>query len=147
MPSRRGFTLVELIGVIAIAGIVLAMAAPRFFNANTYETRAQADAAAGFLRHAQKRALAMRRTVHVVIDEDADRLVLCLDAACTSPVPGPEGSAAYVFSADHGIQLSIGGGDLSFDAAGRPSGARVLDVTGDGTIGLRIEAETGYVYY
>lgn len=76
MPvAAKGFTLVELIGVIVIAGILATVAAPRFFSAATFASRGYADAAAAFLRHTQKLAIARHGGVSVAVGSDG--LTLC----------------------------------------------------------------------
>lgn len=150
MPDCRGFTLVELIGIIAIAGILLALAAPRFFTAGTFSARGFADQAAGLLRYGQKLAVARHGDVHV--QWSGATLTLCLDAAAPCPsgqgAPGPDGASPYQVSAPDGVGLSLAGGDFAFDANGRPSFAatRTLSIAADTTRTLSIEAETGYVH-
>jgi len=58
MPGNRGFTLVELVLVIVIAGILAAIASPRFFQSTVYTQRAYADELAAALRLAHKVAVA-----------------------------------------------------------------------------------------
>ena len=54
----RGFTLIELISCIVIAGILAAVAAPKFFSSQPFEQRGYVDEIAAALRHAQKVAVA-----------------------------------------------------------------------------------------
>lgn len=145
---QRGFTLVELVALIAIAGILAAVVAPRFFSAATFNARGFADQTAVFLRYAQKLAVARHGQVHV--QAGADTLSLCSSA--TSPCPtgqelsGPDGTTPYQVAAPSGVGLSVTGGDFAFDAHGRPSGGRVLTISGDTGLTLTVEAETGYVH-
>lgn len=148
MNVGRGFTLVELIGIIAIAGILLAVAAPRFFSANTFAARGYADAASGFLRYAQKLAVARHNTLHVHVA--ASGLTLC--ATATAPcagadlMPGPDGQAPFQVQVPSGVTQAGSATDLSFDAQGRPSSGLTLTITGDNTRTLSVETETGYVH-
>lgn len=141
-----GFTLVELIGVIAIASIVLAMAMPRFFSANTFSSRGYTDHASSFLRYAQKLAIARHTTLHVHIA--ATGLSLCAAAAspCTSLVPGPDGQTPFEARVPDNVTLTGSVAALSFDAQGRPGSSATLTITGDSVRTLTVEAETGYVH-
>lgn len=54
----RGYTLVELVTVIAIAAILAAIAGPRFFDHSLFRARGYADELAGAIRYSQKVAIA-----------------------------------------------------------------------------------------
>ncbi len=149
MPlPAKGFTLVELIGVIAIAGILAAVAAPRFFNTATFASRGYYDAASGFLRYAQKLAIARHGNVAVLVG--ADGLTLC--RVTTAPCPaadqiaGPDGTQPFQVLLPNGVSQSGNVASFSFDAQGRPNSGVTLSIGGDQTRTLTVEAETGYVH-
>jgi MSHA pilin protein MshC len=153
MPSlakelTQGFTLVELIGVIAIAGILAAVAVPRFFNAATFSSRGYFDGASGFLRYAQKLAVARHGSVVVLVD--ASGLTLCAVTTTPCPVasqiPGPDGSKPFQMLVPNGVAQASASANFSFDAQGKPSAAVTLTITGDQVRTLTVEAETGYVH-
>ena len=52
-----GYTLVELVVVMAIAGVLAAYIAPRFWNQQSFSDRGSADALAAALRATQKAAI------------------------------------------------------------------------------------------
>lgn len=143
-----GFTLIELVAVIVIAGILAAVAGPRFFNASTFASRGYADQAAGFLRYAQKLAIARHATVAVQIGGSG--LALCSSAStpCTDspPWPGPQGETPYSATVPNGVTQAGSASSVSFNDQGRPSSGITLTITGDTTRTLTVEAETGYVY-
>lgn len=147
-PSpERGFTLVELILVMAIAGILAAVALPRLVGRNSFDSRGFADQLASTVRYAQKLAVAQRREVFVQIGTGQAGLCFLAASPCTSPAPGPGGEKPYTVSAPAGVALSPAT-TLGFDAAGRPDIAATLDilVNGAGTYRVRVEQETGYVH-
>ena len=55
--SSTGYTLVELVVVMAIAGVLAAFIAPRFWTQQTFSERGYADELAAALRFAQKAAV------------------------------------------------------------------------------------------
>lgn len=143
-----GFTLVELVAMILIAGILAAVAGPRFFTPSTFAARGYADAASGFLRYAQKLAIARHGTVTVQIDNGG--LALCSSAsnpcADANPWPGPQCETPYRVDVPAGVSQTASAATLSFDAQGRPTTGLSLGISGEATHTLTVEAETGYVY-
>lgn len=142
-----GFTMVELVMTMVIIGIVAAVAVPRFFDNNVFQSRGFADQVAASLRYAQKVAIAQRRNVCVAFTANSVTLTVASSAGatspCNTPLQSPTGDAAYVITAPASVAFTVAPADFNFDALGRPSAATV------GTIGsttITVEAETGYVH-
>lgn len=134
--------------MILIAGILAAVAGPRFFTPSTFAARGYTDAASGFLRYAQKLAIARHGNITVQIDSGG--LALCSTAAnpCSdaNPWPGPQGETPYRVDLPGGVTQTATAALVSFDSQGRPSAGITLTITGDTARVLTVEAETGYVY-
>jgi MSHA pilin protein MshC len=150
MMRQSGFTLVELIVVMIIVGILAVAALPRFFQNQTFETRAFYDRALSMVRYGQKVAIAQRTNVYVNVDA-ASRTV-CLtyvpDANCAAAtgVTDPARAAKFSVTAPAGITLS-GTFFFFFSPLGQPNPAVTLGVIGDGTTRtITVVQETGYVY-
>jgi MSHA pilin protein MshC len=147
--SSTGYTLVELVLVIAILAIVAAFAAPRFFDQSAFDERGYADALAGAMRAAQKAAIASGCSARVQIDATGYRARLqaasgngCDPADTTWPVPValPDGDAVQG-PARAGVSPSTA--SITFDARGVPvGGAPALAV---GPWRVTTDATTGYV--
>ena len=144
--SSRGFTMVELILVIAIAGILAAVAVPRMMGRTGFDPRGFADELSPTVRSAQKLAVAQRTDVFVRLT--ANDATLCYDAACATPAPGPGGEKPYTIAAPGGVAIASPLAVLAFDPGGRPNLAARLDiqVNGSGAHLVRVERETGYVH-
>lgn len=159
MRECRGFTLMELIAVIVIAGILAVFASSGFsrrgIEAATYRERIQATVA-----YAQRMALANRRAVRVAVAGNALTLSVCSAGVGTTvcdvawnDLPAPTGEASL--AAPAAVALSLNGlstATFYFDSSGRPvdvNGAAVaaqsLTATGDQGYAVTVEAETGYV--
>lgn len=68
-PRPRGFTLLEMLVVMAVAGVLLALALPRFAaSRDARAVRAAADDIAGTFSLARQTALAQRSAVAIVFD-------------------------------------------------------------------------------
>ena len=65
--STRGFTILELCCVIAITGILAAVAAPKFVSTAPFDTRGYADVLAGVIRAAESAAAASGCDVQLTI--------------------------------------------------------------------------------
>lgn len=144
--SCRGFTMVELILVIVVAGILASVAVPRMLGRTGFDTRGFADQLAATVRFAQKLAVAQHTDVHVRLT--ASDVTLCYDAACATLAPGPGGEKPYTVNAPSGVAITPTT-TLHFDAGGRPVNlaARLdIQVNGSGTHHVFVEQETGYVH-
>jgi MSHA pilin protein MshC len=140
--GKRGFTLVELVVIIAIAAILAALAIPRFTQPEIDAVwfREQVKAA---VRYAQREAVAQRRAVFVVLPS-ATQLRLCYEASCATPLTQLATGANYELNAPSGVTISASSAPFSFNGLGQPDpiGGVTLTVAG-GTIA--VTAETGYV--
>lgn len=141
---QDGFTLVELIAVLMIVGIVAAVAIPRFFDRNLFDSRSFYDQVIATLRYAQKAAIAEHGFVCVGYAANGITLTYGATAACGSNLTSPTGQTPYAITAPNGVTLG-GGSAFSFDALGRPSAAQSITVSGYAAA-ITVEAETGYVH-
>ncbi len=160
MRQSSGFTLVELVVVIALMAIMVAVASPRFANGDIFETRGDAGLLSSTLRYAQKTAIAQRTSVFVITNSVANpnTVTLCFvnNANCLAAqaVINPETNGPYVmtFSRNVGVQPSSNvlefrglgqafinainaGANYTVSNRNRPAQAIVVNV----------EAETGYI--
>lgn len=149
----RGFTLVELVVVIALTGIMVAVVTPRFANGDIFETRGDAGLLSSTLRYAQKTAIAQRKAVYVIhTNATPDVVKLCFDTACNQEVISPETAAAYVFTSSKNVDVSSLNPSLGFDALGRavPDTATSYTVTNrknsNQSVTISVEANTGYIH-
>jgi MSHA pilin protein MshC len=161
MDAERGFTLVELTGVMVISAVLAAVAIPRLFDKNAFSARAARDFIASGLRYTQKSAIAMRRNVCVDISGGTISATYATAAGADQPCSGanalrhPANGLAY---ADQGNALPggatvAGSSSLIFDASGRPLSAPSVALASTLAISVRgyaqpvaIEPETGLVH-
>ena len=147
---EQGFTLVELIVIIIIAGILAATVLPRFMGSHGFEERGFRDETAAALRYAQKSAIAERRLVCVSFS--AGGLTARVAAAsgasnCSAgtELTGPAGMALSVV-ATGGASYSPMPGSLTFNALGQPSSGMSIAIAGLPALPVVVEVETGYVH-
>jgi MSHA pilin protein MshC len=175
LPCRRGFTLVEMVGILIIVAIISVVALPRFFDRQMYDARAYSDQMQSMLRYAQKLAIAQHRPVYVILSGgSSSRVALCFDQACSAgnlvaPSAGTNsGSSATLAAcgsnrnwaceaAPSGVAFSSAPsiGAFYFSNSGKPYGVDNSDLPNlqisiadaEGGRILNVERETGYVYH
>ena len=126
-PERRGGnTLVEMVVVMAVAGILAAYIAPRFWSQPTFSDRGYADELAAALRSTQKAAVASGCGAQLKVSANAyaasqqaasGNACNGADTSWSTPLLGPDGSAVQD-SAPSGTTASPTG-TFQFDAQGR----------------------------
>lgn len=157
--EQLGFTLIELIMVIVILGVLAVVAIPRMFNSGDFYARGFHDESLGYLRYAQKTAIAQRRTVCVAFGTNTLTLSIAANSgsfncATSGTLSGPKGESPVTLSARSGVaySTSLAPANFNFDGLGQPiSGTgslmatQTFQVTGV-TPTIRVEASTGYVH-
>lgn len=145
----RGFSLLELVGVLLIAAVVGAVAIPRLWGSR-FEEAAFADETLAALRFAHRSAVTMQRTVCVAFT--ATTATFTYDSTyggSTCPgtgLPPPGGGAGpYVVTARGSASFSPLPSAFNFDRVGQPSAAQTITFSGGGRQ-VVIEAVTGYVH-
>lgn len=131
MRTRQGFTIVELIAVIAILGIISAIAAPKLIGNDAFAARGAYSTLLSGIRYAQKTAVAQRTTVYVNLNTSTRVLCLGYDATCTTAVIDPATKAAYSKTLPSTVDLTQSRTDLAFNSQGYPTSGSdtVLTVT------------------
>jgi len=144
----RGFTLVELVVIIAILGLLAAVIGPRFIGSDAFASRGFHDEAQSVVRYAQKTAIGWRATP-IFVCVTATEVRAGTAAGCATPLVHPVGGELKT-TAPSGVTLTPV--SFSFDGAGRPSpNAQVTiaftsGIAGDPARQIVVEAETGYVH-
>ena len=150
-----GFTVTELVVAIAVAGLLAAVAIPRFTGTDSFASRGFFDQATQTVRFAQKTSIAWRREIFVCVT--ASTISASLAAGCATPINNPStGAPLTTPQAPSGVTLA--GADFSFLAptatqtGGQPSTGGPVTITLNSTIAgdparqIVIERETGYVH-
>lgn len=143
--------MVELITVIVIIGIMGAVVMPRFFDRNTFDSRAYYDQVISTLRYAQKTAIAQHITVCVV---DTATQIGLFAADCTTPLNVLAPQRCFTDGIEYqnrvcaptpDVSITSAHGTLSFTALGSTPAQRIYTVSGFATP-ITVERETGYVH-
>ncbi len=149
---RRGFTLIELVVIIAILGILAGVAGPRFFRRQSFDERITRDELAGSLRYAGKLALATGCEVEVQVTSnrwDLHQRTGCSSGAFTQDVVDPtNGGSEYQVRPAGAVTVSTTASTLIFDERGQSvdgSGALQSVTLTAGTHTVQVVGATGYV--
>lgn len=167
---HHGFTVVELVLVIALVGILSALAIPRFFDRAVYDTVTATEQLRAILRYAQKTAIARHRDVFVQLAPNRVALCFANEDPCTEgnrvrPPAGENSWSAATRTACgvrnwmcEGRPANITGSAnlaaIRFDALGQPLAPAAdqavnlrVTISGGGTTqSVNVAAETGYVF-
>ena len=147
----RGFTIVELVVVIAVLGLLAAVVGPRFIGRDAFASRGFYDEAQSVVRYAQKTAVAWRKTVYVCVTATAVKAGSLNNSCASSLLLHPATGNPLTTTAPSGVTLAPTV-NFGFDGAGRPSpNAQVTiaissTIAGDPARQIVVEAETGYVH-
>jgi prepilin-type N-terminal cleavage/methylation domain-containing protein len=156
-PSRvhaarlTGFTLVELVVVLSVAGVLAAYVAPRFWNQQSFSDRGYVDELAAALRSTQKAAvitgcpaqLTLSSNSYVATQQAASgNACNPADTAWSTPLLSADGSA--VQDAAPANTSASPTGVFQFDTQGRLSSSPGTTIT-VGTHTITIVAGTGLV--
>lgn len=150
-PYSTGFTMIELVMVMVLAGILAIAVIPRFADKSVFETRGFFDQSIAMLRYAQKVAIAQRTTVFVNVDAASSSMCLTYvaDTGCTSlvnTVTNPANQQRFRITAAAGVTMAAST-SFSFSPLGKPSAAQSISMSGNGANQtITVEAETGYVH-
>lgn len=151
---QRGFTLVELIAILLVAGVLAVVAMPKLDGAISMRSDTARDEVLSALRHAGQTAQSHRRLVCADVGTSTVTLRIASArpaSACDSTLAGPDGSATYTSSAV-GASFSVSpsgtlyfqpDGRVTSDGAGSTTSARTVTVSGAGSIS--VGGETGLV--
>lgn len=129
---QQGFTLVELITIMAIVGILAVAAIPRFVDSNAFQARGAADQVRAALRYGQKIAIAQHGNVSVTVSSAAD-------TNCSAQLAGNNINCLI----SNGVSLTPV--TVTFNSLGQPVPNVAVTVV-VGTVSITVEAETGYVH-
>ena len=156
-PGRdSGFTLIELIMVLVLAGVLSVFVAPKLFSTGDFYARGFHDETLAFLRYAQKAAIAQRRTVCVTFAGTSGASLTIASApstyTCNTPLSGPKGDSPATITAKPGVAYSAAPTSFNFDGQGQTvntSGAQVATQTIqviNAASTTTVETVTGYVH-
>lgn len=158
LPRQRrpygGFTIVELVVVIAVLGLLAAIIVPRFVGPDAFASRGFYDEATSVVRFAQKISVAWRREIFVCVT--ASSVTASAVAGCGTPLIHPATGGPLTAAAPAGVTLSPVAfsftAPLATQVGGRPNPdtqiviAIASTIAGDPARSITVERETGYVH-
>lgn len=149
--DHRGFTQVELIVVIVIAGLLAAVAIPRFVDQQTFQERGFYDEALSAARYAQKFAVTTGCEVQLSVAGGVyvlnQRATDCTTGGFARLVVHPGGrdpTVSFTGTTPGGITFTMSTGTVVFDALGKTTDGVSRTVT-VGSRSFEIVGATGFV--
>ena len=142
--------MVELVIVMLLMAVISAIGMSRFADREPFAVQGAADQLVSGLRLAQATAVAQRQAVYVVLTASPLALQVCLDAACTQPLPAPGGEAPWLTDVQ-GLRL-VAGASFNFQPSGATSLASLLTLqvqSADGSVSsqpVKVEPGSGHVH-
>jgi len=159
LERSKGFTLIELVMVLAIIAILAIEAVPRFFSTFTYNQQVYYDEVLNSLRYARK--LAVGQGNHIQVSVTANSITLqrriegsaCNTGTTFQPVTDPGTSTSgYVKTAPNGVTLTFSADwPIYFNGLGQAIRASNCSVIASDTITVvggntvTVLGETGFV--
>jgi MSHA pilin protein MshC len=158
----KGFTIIELVMVLVIAGIMAVVATSKFFSTIDYDRRVYYDEVLNSIRYARK--LAVATNAHVQVDLTSTSITVrnriegsnCTTGTTFSPVTDPANRiSGYVKTAPGPVTLTFSANwPIYFNGLGqalRASNCTVLTSAAPGTVTIvngnkvTVTGETGFV--
>ena len=147
----KGLTLIELVMVLVLLAVLAAVGLPRMLDLGGLQARGFHDQTLTLLRHAQKAAVAQRRTVcatftssSLALAIDADENASTGDNGCEAALAGPSGATDGIIQAASGQQYQNFPAVIVFDPLGRPDAGQTVRVAG-ASAPIIVEPATGFV--
>jgi len=143
MHPSRGYTLVELMVVMAVIGVLASVAATRTTERSALQTRGFVEELRALLRHSRALAVAQQRDVCVLLTPTQAAAVYDRGTGCdpARPVARPGNQDPFVITLPPGVALG-GVSQVHFNTAGQPvpNQNQVITV---GAQTLTVSRETG----
>lgn len=143
MRVVRGFTVIELLVVLAIAAVLAALAVPRLTDRSALQERGARDELRAMVTHSRRIAVTQQREVCVLMSPTQARAVYAGAGGClpAQPLRDPAGGGAYTIDMPPGTLLG-GAALLRFNRRGQPVPALDQTIT-VGTLAITVYRETG----
>lgn len=150
LTRTRGFTLVELVVILAIVGVLAVFATGRFADQDSFEARGYHDELVVAARYAQRTAIASGCDVRFAITAGGAYAVTfagaCHGAADASAVQRPDGGDFSRPAPPAGVTVSSGAFTTVFNAHGDSTSGGSIAVSGGGAnLSFTITPGSGFV--